>query len=140
MPGNYHLASAPGAVTFHEMNRFLLVALFATALAPAQAADPAIPAPAAAATKNLLPDDGDAAWKDIVAATTPPVPPAEWNQKEPTKDEYDAFYDALLAAQSVEEKDWEKLRYFESCLPIEEIARRGRGERFLRSAGSFRSS
>jgi len=43
-----------------------------------------------------------------------------------TRDEYDLFYDALLAAQSVEERDWEKLNYFESCLPIEEIARRGR--------------
>ena len=43
-----------------------------------------------------------------------------------SKDEYDTFYDALLAAQSVEEKDWEKLNYFESCLPIEEIGRRGR--------------
>src|SRR3979411_649871 len=43
-----------------------------------------------------------------------------------TKEEYDRFYDALLAAKSVEERDWEKLNYFESCLPIEEIARRGR--------------
>jgi methylenetetrahydrofolate--tRNA-(uracil-5-)-methyltransferase len=43
-----------------------------------------------------------------------------------TREEYDIFYDALLAAQSVEERDWEKLNYFESCLPIEEIARRGR--------------
>jgi len=43
-----------------------------------------------------------------------------------SKDEYDQFYDALLAAQSVEQKDWEGLNYFESCLPIEEIARRGR--------------
>src|SRR6266567_3715173 len=43
-----------------------------------------------------------------------------------TKEEYDRFYDALLAAQSVEERDWEKLNYFEGCLPIEEIARRGR--------------
>ncbi|MGD1213528.1 MAG: methylenetetrahydrofolate--tRNA-(uracil(54)-C(5))-methyltransferase (FADH(2)-oxidizing) TrmFO [Terriglobales bacterium] len=43
-----------------------------------------------------------------------------------SKDEYNRFYDALLAAQSVEQKDWEKLNYFESCLPIEEIARRGR--------------
>jgi methylenetetrahydrofolate--tRNA-(uracil-5-)-methyltransferase len=43
-----------------------------------------------------------------------------------TPDEYGIFYDALLAAQSVEERDWEKLDYFESCLPIEEIARRGR--------------
>lgn len=43
-----------------------------------------------------------------------------------SKEEYDTFYDALVAAQSVEEKDWEKLNYFEGCLPIEEIARRGR--------------
>ena len=43
-----------------------------------------------------------------------------------SEEEYDRFYDALLAAQSVEEKDWEKLNYFEGCLPIEEIARRGR--------------
>jgi methylenetetrahydrofolate--tRNA-(uracil-5-)-methyltransferase len=43
-----------------------------------------------------------------------------------TKEEYDCFYDALVAAQSVEERDWEKLNYFEGCLPIEEIARRGR--------------
>jgi len=43
-----------------------------------------------------------------------------------TPEEYGRFYDALLAAQSVEERDWEKLNYFEGCLPIEEIARRGR--------------
>jgi methylenetetrahydrofolate--tRNA-(uracil-5-)-methyltransferase len=43
-----------------------------------------------------------------------------------SKEEYDRFYDALIAAQSVEQKDWEALNYFESCLPIEEIARRGR--------------
>jgi len=43
-----------------------------------------------------------------------------------TREEYDRFLDALLEAQSVEEKAWEKLNYFESCLPVEEIARRGR--------------
>ena len=43
-----------------------------------------------------------------------------------TKDEYDRFYDALIAAQSVDGHEWEKLNYFEGCLPIEEIARRGR--------------
>jgi methylenetetrahydrofolate--tRNA-(uracil-5-)-methyltransferase len=43
-----------------------------------------------------------------------------------SKEEYDLFYDALTAAESVEAKDWEKLSYFEGCLPIEEIARRGR--------------
>ena len=43
-----------------------------------------------------------------------------------TKEEYDRFLDALLEAHSVDAKEWEKLNYFESCLPIEEIARRGR--------------
>jgi len=43
-----------------------------------------------------------------------------------TRDEYDRFIDALLEAQSVDAKDWEKLNYFEGCLPIEEIACRGR--------------
>ena len=43
-----------------------------------------------------------------------------------TKGEYDRFYEALISAESVEERDWEKLNYFEACLPIEEIARRGR--------------
>jgi methylenetetrahydrofolate--tRNA-(uracil-5-)-methyltransferase len=43
-----------------------------------------------------------------------------------TKDEYDRFLDALLEAQAVDAKEWEKLNYFEGCLPIEEIARRGR--------------
>jgi methylenetetrahydrofolate--tRNA-(uracil-5-)-methyltransferase len=43
-----------------------------------------------------------------------------------SKEEYDRFYDALVTAEAVEERQWEKLNYFESCLPIEEIARRGR--------------
>jgi methylenetetrahydrofolate--tRNA-(uracil-5-)-methyltransferase len=43
-----------------------------------------------------------------------------------TEEEYNRFYDALISAQSVEERAWEKLNYFEACLPIEEIARRGR--------------
>ncbi len=40
--------------------------------------------------------------------------------------EYDRFLDALLAAEPAEEKEWEKLEYFEGCLPIEVLARRGR--------------
>ena len=43
-----------------------------------------------------------------------------------TREEYDRFYDALLAAESLEARDWEKLNYFEACLPIEELVRRGR--------------
>ncbi len=40
--------------------------------------------------------------------------------------EYDRFLDALLAAEAAESKEWEKLDYFEGCLPIEVLARRGR--------------
>ncbi len=43
-----------------------------------------------------------------------------------TEDEYNRFLDALLAAQLADGQEWEKLNYFEGCLPIEEIARRGR--------------
>jgi len=43
-----------------------------------------------------------------------------------SKEQYDHFCDALISGQSAEERDWEKLNYFEACLPIEEIARRGR--------------
>ena len=43
-----------------------------------------------------------------------------------TKEEYERFVDALSSAEEVQSKEWEKLQYFEGCLPIEEIARRGR--------------
>ncbi|GAB3455279.1 methylenetetrahydrofolate--tRNA-(uracil(54)-C(5))-methyltransferase (FADH(2)-oxidizing) TrmFO [Insolitispirillum peregrinum] len=44
-----------------------------------------------------------------------------------TKDEYEAFLDALLAAEKTEFKEWEKdTPYFEGCLPIEVMAERGR--------------
>jgi len=42
------------------------------------------------------------------------------------REEYDRFLDALLAAEAAEAKEWEKLEYFEGCLPIEILARRGR--------------
>jgi len=40
--------------------------------------------------------------------------------------EFDRFLDALLAAEPAEVKEWEKAEYFEGCLPIEVLARRGR--------------
>lgn len=43
-----------------------------------------------------------------------------------TREEYDTFYNALVAAHEVEAHAWERLDYFEGCLPIEEIARRGK--------------
>jgi methylenetetrahydrofolate--tRNA-(uracil-5-)-methyltransferase len=43
-----------------------------------------------------------------------------------TREDYDCFLDALLAAEAAEAKEWEKLDYFEGCLPLEVLARRGR--------------
>lgn len=43
-----------------------------------------------------------------------------------TLEEYTVFVDALVAAESVEIHEFEEAHYFESCLPIEELARRGR--------------
>ncbi len=42
-----------------------------------------------------------------------------------TKDEYLAFYEALRSAEAVQAHEFEDAKYFESCLPIEELARRG---------------
>jgi methylenetetrahydrofolate--tRNA-(uracil-5-)-methyltransferase len=42
------------------------------------------------------------------------------------REQYDLFYEALMSAESVTVHEFEEARYFESCLPIEELARRGR--------------
>jgi len=42
------------------------------------------------------------------------------------KDEYDRFYDALVAAESATVHDFDKATFFEGCLPIEVMAHRGR--------------
>jgi methylenetetrahydrofolate--tRNA-(uracil-5-)-methyltransferase len=43
------------------------------------------------------------------------------------RERYEAFIDALLAAEATEFREWEKdTPYFEGCLPIEEMAVRGR--------------
>jgi methylenetetrahydrofolate--tRNA-(uracil-5-)-methyltransferase len=43
-----------------------------------------------------------------------------------TKDEYEAFIDALLAAEKTAFKPGETAQYFDGCLPIEVMAERGR--------------
>src|SRR5690606_22555427 len=42
------------------------------------------------------------------------------------RDEYEAFVDALLTGDLHKHHDWEKVPYFDGCLPIEVMARRGR--------------
>ena len=41
------------------------------------------------------------------------------------REEYNRFYDALISVESVTMHEFEEVCYFESCLPIEELARRG---------------
>lgn len=42
-----------------------------------------------------------------------------------TEEEYDVFYNALVKAEKVKPKDFEK-KVFEACMPIEELAARGK--------------
>ncbi|WP_342581152.1 FADH(2)-oxidizing methylenetetrahydrofolate--tRNA-(uracil(54)-C(5))-methyltransferase TrmFO [Ureibacillus sp. FSL W7-1570] len=42
-----------------------------------------------------------------------------------TKEEFERFYDALVNAEVVELKEFEKEIYFEGCMPIEVMAKRG---------------
>lgn len=43
-----------------------------------------------------------------------------------TEEEYNRFYDALMAAELIETHDFEKAKFFEGCMPIEAMASRGR--------------
>ena len=43
-----------------------------------------------------------------------------------TRDEYEAFYDAVIGAESATVHDFDKEKFFEGCLPIEVMAHRGR--------------
>jgi methylenetetrahydrofolate--tRNA-(uracil-5-)-methyltransferase len=58
---------------------------------------------------------------------------ARWDKGTPdyincpmSREEYDVFYEALLSTEAAEMKAWENVAYFEGCLPIEILARRGR--------------
>jgi methylenetetrahydrofolate--tRNA-(uracil-5-)-methyltransferase len=43
-----------------------------------------------------------------------------------TREQYEAFLDALIAADQYEGKEFDPIPYFEGCMPVEEMARRGR--------------
>ncbi|MFM9938394.1 MAG: methylenetetrahydrofolate--tRNA-(uracil(54)-C(5))-methyltransferase (FADH(2)-oxidizing) TrmFO [Hyphomicrobiaceae bacterium] len=43
-----------------------------------------------------------------------------------TREQYEAFLDALLAGEKTEFKEWEGTPYFDGCLPVEVMAERGR--------------
>ena len=43
-----------------------------------------------------------------------------------TREQYEAFLDALIGADQYQGKEFDPIPYFEGCMPIEEMARRGR--------------
>lgn len=43
-----------------------------------------------------------------------------------SEEQYNVFYDAIMAAEKVQPKEFEKTPYFEACIPIEVMAERGR--------------
>jgi methylenetetrahydrofolate--tRNA-(uracil-5-)-methyltransferase len=43
-----------------------------------------------------------------------------------TREEYEKFVDTVLAAEELERHEFESVQYFEACLPIDVLARRGR--------------
>jgi methylenetetrahydrofolate--tRNA-(uracil-5-)-methyltransferase len=43
-----------------------------------------------------------------------------------TREQYEAFLDELIAADQYEGHDFDPIPYFEGCMPVEEMARRGR--------------
>ena len=77
-----------------SLHRFCAAFLVTAIVILAEDAPKPAPAPAsseAAAKKPVLPDDAAAAWKAVNKAAKPPLPPAEWNQKEPTPEDRTAF-------------------------------------------------
>ncbi|MDP2054511.1 MAG: methylenetetrahydrofolate--tRNA-(uracil(54)-C(5))-methyltransferase (FADH(2)-oxidizing) TrmFO [Acidobacteriota bacterium] len=59
-----------------------------------------------------------------------PAPPAEegdYLNCPMTRAEYDAFYAALITAESATVHDFDNTKFFEGCLPIEVMAHRGEG-------------
>jgi methylenetetrahydrofolate--tRNA-(uracil-5-)-methyltransferase len=43
-----------------------------------------------------------------------------------TREEYDAFHEALIGGEIFQSHDWDRVPYFEGCLPIEVLAARGK--------------
>ncbi|MBX3734192.1 MAG: TlpA family protein disulfide reductase [Verrucomicrobiae bacterium] len=63
-----------------------------TAPAPAATAPVLTPPSAPTATAGPAASDAEeAAWLALIEGTAPPLPPAEWNQQQPSEEEYAAF-------------------------------------------------
>ncbi|HEX8030756.1 MAG TPA: methylenetetrahydrofolate--tRNA-(uracil(54)-C(5))-methyltransferase (FADH(2)-oxidizing) TrmFO [Vicinamibacterales bacterium] len=75
---------------------------------------------------------GKAGESPAVSSPAPPASPAVTDEGDylncpMTKAEYDAFYAALISAESATVHDFDSVKFFEGCLPIEVMAHRGEG-------------
>ena len=66
-------------------------------LAPAAGPMARAQAPAKPSAKTL-PEDAEAAWKEVTKAMTPPAPPVEWNQNKPTEEQINQFKASMAKA------------------------------------------
>lgn len=66
-------------------------------------------------------------WSPEPGAALEPSPEGDYLNCPMTKAEYDAFYAALIAAESATVHDFDNTKFFEGCLPIEVMAHRGEG-------------
>jgi len=93
---------------------------FYDAIAPIVAGDSVDPSVAFRASrygKETMPDaSGDAASGDEGAYFNCPM----------SREQYETFLDALMAADQATAHDFDSIPYFEGCMPVEEMARRGR--------------
>jgi len=103
------------------------------------ACGPLPPDALASGIRELLGDDGfyfyDAISPIVDAATVDPgagyfadrygAGTGDYLNLPMDRDRYEAFLAALLSARVVPARDFEEERYFESCMPVEVIARRG---------------
>ena len=68
--------------------------------------------------------------RSLMADPTPapggPVAEGDYLNCPMTAEEYDVFLDAVLGAESATVRDFDKVPFFEGCLPIEVMAHRGR--------------
>jgi methylenetetrahydrofolate--tRNA-(uracil-5-)-methyltransferase len=74
-------------------------------------------------TDGVSNDDGDPALAGVRCAEEPE---GDYLNCPFDEQQYQRFYEALIAAESVPLHGFEDPSYFEGCLPIEELARRGR--------------
>jgi methylenetetrahydrofolate--tRNA-(uracil-5-)-methyltransferase len=103
------------------------------------ACGPLAPEPIVSAIRGLLGDAGfyfyDAISPIVDAATITPgagyvadrygVGTGDYLNLPMDREQYARFLEALLSAKTVPLRDFEEPRYFEGCMPVEEIARRG---------------